>query len=465
MEKQQNVFGNPALEKIFNLEYLPIVTLEIAVDDWNRLLSAFDEDPSKNFWIPTDFKFEGNPQIPTQTISNVAVRIRGNSSRNRPEGVEGEPHNPDNPMWRQASFALQFERFTSGQRFEGLSRLNLKFMREDPTRIREVYSFDLYQQSKIYSGPLISMCRVYVQIIGGSSKPAYFGIYKLMEFIDEDYLDSRKLFFGDDKPGNKIPFLWKGDNGAALNTYDPAIIENRDIYDLRTNTSQRKVANEQLANFVYNLVTLEGEQLRNWANDTMDVKLFFKSYIINVLCGNMDDYWCNANNYNFYFNTHGKFFFIPNDFDTTLGTGWGIDAGRQSPFIWGNRSNPLIANLLEIVEFRHIYMTVFVEIASGPFYVTESIARIEKWQALIKDYIWDDTIHFGCHNDGAGCLIPPSGKGGQTPFEDRTAWWTSGGKNRDYRLLERGENNFFEVSGNGRRIQAIPYIQFIDELV
>lgn len=460
MEQEKNVFGNPRLEQIFNLECLPVITLEIKVDDWNKLLFAFDDDPDKNFWIPGDFKFEGNPQIPNQKISNVALRVRGNSSRNRPEGLPGEPHNSANPMWRQASFALQFGRNVAGQRFEGLSRLNLKFMREDPTRIREVYSFDLYQQAKVHSAPLISMCRVYVQIVGGASKPAYFGLYKMMEFIDEDFLESRKSFFGDDKPGDKIPFLWKGDNGAALNTYDPGILEDRDIYDLRTNTSQRAIANEQLADFVRNLVTLKGDEFKEWAMETIHIPLLLKSYLINVICGNMDDYWVNSNNYNFYFNTHGRFFFIPNDFDTTLGTGWGIDAGRRSPLYWGSSSNPLIRRLLDYDDICSLYkyhFHVLTNYEDGPFYVTKSIARIEKWHDLIRDYVWDDTIHFGCQHDGSGCIIPPHGKGQQTPFEDRTAWWTSYGDNREYRVLERGSRvlNFFEVSGRYDRFEVM----------
>lgn len=460
MEQKKNVFGNPRLEKIFNLECLPVITLEIKVEDWNRLLFAFDEDPDRNFWIPGDFKFEGNPEIPDQKISNIALRVRGNSSRNRPEGFRGEPHNPKNPFWRQASFALQFARNVPGQKFEGLSRLNLKFMREDPTRIREVYSFDLYQQAKVHSAPLISMCRVYVQIIGDASKPAYFGLYKMMEFIDEDFLESRKAFFGDDEPGDKIPFLWKGDNGAALNTYDPGILENRDIYDLRTNTSQRAVANKQLSDFVRNLVTLRGEEFKEWAIEAIHIQQVLKSYLINVICGNMDDYWVNSNNYNFYFNTHGKFFFIPNDFDTTLGTGWGIDAGRRTPLYWGSLSNPLIRRLLDYYDLETMYKYYFYLLTNykdGPFYVTRSIARIEKWQALIKDYIWDDTMHFGCQNEGADCIIPPRGERLQTPFEDRTAWWTSYGNNREYRVLERGPGvlNFFEVSGRVERFEYV----------
>ena len=140
--------------------------------------------------------------------------------------------------------------------------------------------------------------------------------------------------------------------------------------------------------------------------------------------------------------------YIPNDFDTTLGTGWGIDAGTQDIFNWGDPSHPLIQKLLTITEFRKMYQEAFVELVnatSGPFYVSKSIPRIEKWHTLIKPYLWDETIHFGCHNEGAGCVLQPQHENYQTPFEDKPAWWTSGGNNSSYRLLETGLNNFFEV--------------------
>ncbi|MDR3119320.1 MAG: CotH kinase family protein [Mediterranea sp.] len=455
MANFQSKFTNPKLEQIFNLDEFPEVTLEIEESDWNNLLIAFDKDPDKNFFVPGNFVFKEHSQIPDQTLPSVALRVRGNSSRNRPEGNLGQIHDPVNPIWRQTSFALQFGKYVKGQTFEGSKRLDLKFIREDPTRIREVYGFDLYQQAGIYSGPLISMCKFYIRISGDTDR-AYFGVYKLKEYIEDDYLEDRKSFFGDEVPGSKIPFLWKAGNGAAFNNYAPSVIENKDIYDLRINTSSRDVAIAQLTDFVRNLVVLEGDDLKNWANETMDVELLLKSYLTNVILGNMDDYWLNSNNFSFYFNTYGKFFFIPNDFDTALGTGWGIDAGKQDTFNWGNPNNPLIQKLITIDDFKQLYINSFYELTNeqtGPFHVSKSIPRIKRWQSLISGSLWDETIHFGCENDGAGCILSPQGGNNlQTPFEDKTAWWTSGGNNPNYLLLEQGENNFFEVSGDQARM-------------
>ena len=41
----------------------------------------------------------------------------------------------------------------------------------------------------------------------------------------------------------------------------------------------------------------------------MDVNLFLKTYV-NVMVGMWDDYWNNSNNFYFYFDGAGKFYFI-----------------------------------------------------------------------------------------------------------------------------------------------------------
>jgi spore coat protein H len=452
----QSRFNNPNLEKIFDLTQLPKITLTVSEADWNKLLEAYDKAPEDNFWIESNFLFEESNVIPGNTLNRVDIRVRGNSSLKRPEGVKGELHNPNNPAWNQASFALRFDKNDPNQTFEGLTRLDLKFIREDPTRVREVYSFNLLQQEGITSGALISYCRFYIKV--GTGVPGYFGIYKMKEFIEDDYLAARKTYFGDfPVAGTLKAFLWKGDNGASLN--NPADASNGAIYDLRTSTTstEKQTAIKQLEDFITYLNRYEGEELKSWAKNAIDIPILFKTYLINILCGNMDDYWNNSNNYNFYFNTYGKFYFIPNDFDTSLGTGFSIDAGRQDIFNWGKPENPLIQKLLTIEEYRTLYKAIFSDLtkSSAPFSRDNSIDRIQLWQSLISPYIQDETIHGGCLNDdntvndNAGCVYPPAL---QTPIlEDNVGWWV-GEPNKDYKLLALTTNNFFTVSGNPNRV-------------
>ena len=147
-----------------------------------------------------------------------------------------------------------------------------------------------------------------------------------------------------------------------------------------------------------------------------------------------DDYWNNANNYYLYFNNTGltgyKFYFIPYDYDNTLGTslrcGNQDDAGRQDPLHWGVDNNRLIARILKFNDFKAIYIKhLKFLVANGNAMMDRSTAqmRIRIWQSKIADYIDNDT-------------------GEDTAIEDKPASW---GNHSEYNLLKNNNDNFFTV--------------------
>ena len=149
-----------------------------------------------------------------------------------------------------------------------------------------------------------------------------------------------------------------------------------------------------------------------------------------------DDYWNNCNNYYIYFNSSDKenykFFFIPYDYDNTLGTsnncGVQSDSGRQNPLEWGDTGkNPLIGKILKYEDYRKIYVEALNELcdpAKGLFHYEASIARINTWHAMIRDYVVNDTEE-------------------DCKMADRPASW---GNHHEYRLLDSNADvNFFRV--------------------
>ena len=191
-----------------------------------------------------------------------------------------------------------------------------------------------------------------------------------------------------------------------------------------------ETAKAQLQDFILKLNGKGDDSFYKWIQEICDVPLLLRTYAVNVVCGMWDDYWNNCNNYYIYFNTtdryNYKFFFIPYDYDNTLGTSSMMDSGRQDPFNWGNNSNPLIYRLLKFADFREIYREALLELvdeSSALFYYTASMERIKGWQNQVKDYVSNDT--------GEDCVI-----------EDRPASW---GNHGEYRLLETGSNNYFQV--------------------
>ena len=165
-----------------------------------------------------------------------------------------------------------------------------------------------------------------------------------------------------------------------------------------------------------------------------DIDLLLKTYAVNVAVGMWDDYWNNANNYYIYFNARGltgyKFYFIPYDYDNTLGTslrcGVQDDAGRQNPLNWGNDNNRLIARILKFSDFRAkyiAYLKELIDIKNGLMDRQSAQARIRSWQRMIEPYVDNDT-------------------GEDTVIEDKPASW---GNHSEYNLLKSNGDNFFTV--------------------
>jgi len=415
------------LDYIYDINTIPQITLDISTVEWNKLLSYFDRNPNNEEYISTDFTFLKDGK--TINLTNVGLRIRGNTSRRRPEGKTSEIHNATNPDWHHASFGLNFKKYIKGQEMAGAEKINLKWFKDDPTYVREVYCYELFERFGVWTAPQSSYCRLSIRIKEDNTT-TYFGVYELLEPVDKEYLKNRPAKFADAE-GN----LWKANWGADLKSTDKSNmgIENitltqtyTPVYDLKTNTETLETAKNQLVDFITNLNTKTGTDLKNWVSSKMDVDLFLRTYAANVMCGMWDDYWCNKNNFYFYFDSSGKFFFIPYDYDNTLGTSGIIsDSGKQDLLNWGSSSNPMVLKIISIPEYKALYVQYIKELCNSNndlFFVDKSIPRILNWQNMIKTFVNNDTNE-------------------DTEILDKPASW---GNCSFYRLLDTN-NNYFKI--------------------
>jgi spore coat protein CotH len=412
---------------IYDINSIPEITLEVATADWNKLLSDFDQNPNNEEYIRSDFNFLKDAK--NVSLSNIGIRIRGNTSRRRPEGKTGEMHNPANPDWHHASFAVNFNKFVKGQKFAGTEKINLKWFKDDATYVREVYCYDLFERFGVWTAPQSSYCRLNLKI-KEDSKTAYYGVYQLIEPVDEIYLKKRTANFSDNN-GN----LWKAAYGADFIHPDKSLMGLENItltqtyvpvYDLKTNKQELEAAKTQLAEFITNLNSKTGNDFKIWIAGKTNVELFLKTYAVNVMCGMWDDYWNNKNNFYFYFNSAGKFYFIPYDYDNTLGTSLLMaNSGTQDVLNWGKSNHPLVTKILAIPEYKALYIQYTKDLCNSSndlFYADKSMNRILNWQNKIEAYVNNDTNE-------------------DVKIEDKPASWGNCGF---YRLLQPN-NNYFKT--------------------
>ena len=432
------------LDWVFDMNVLPEIRIEISVDEWNDLLEAYDRDNNTNSNVHCNVNFKSKGE--EHDFVDAGLRLRGNTSRRRPEGNGGEMHRTDNTDWHHCHFMINLRKYQKDDAHElhNVRKIHLKWHKDDRAYCRELYCYDLFRRFGIWTAPYSSYCRLWIHV-EGDSKPAYYGVYEMIEVIDDKYVKKRKELYGDHKHN-----LWKCSWGADLNYnnihhaniwYDDDSTENR-TYELKTNTENFNAAKEQLIEFSKNVTQRKGQDFHDWIASVCDVRLLLRTYAVNVVVGMWDDYWNNKNNFYIYFNSSDKnnykFFFIPYDYDNTLGTshncGVQSDSGRQDPLNWGNTNeSPLIGKILQFDDYRKIYVEALNELidpANNLFYYQHSISRINGWHSMIRDYVVNDTEE--------DCEI-----------KDRPAGW---GNIYDYRILDEGSSmNFFKV-----KAQSIP---------
>ena len=428
---RQPYFLSGSQKYIYDPEAVPEVSLEVSKEEWNKILTNYDQNPQNEEYVAGQFAFNKNGTV--EQLDSIGVRLRGNTSRRRPEGNSGQLHDPINPDWKHASFSVSFKKFRKTQQFHDSEKLILKWFKDDANYVREVYSYDLFEKFGVWTAPQSSYCKLTIKV-KGDAKSAYFGVYQMVEAVDDTYLANRNSFYKT-ITGN----LWKANYGADLKNTSTApdrmgiekitLSSNYSpVYDYKGKTANLNAAKSQLVEFITQINSRSGSDLQNYVSSKLDVDLFLKTYAVNVTLGMWDDYWRNKNNFYFYFDADGKFYFIPYDYDNTLGTSLEMaDSGTQNPLDWGKSTeNPLVAKILTIPEFKVQYVKYLNDLIDKKydlFYSDYSQQRILNWRAKISNYITNDT-------------------GEDMAISDLPASW---GNQSRYRLLSKDQNNFFTV--------------------
>lgn len=139
---------------LFDRNTVQEIRLFINTRDLDALRTKFRED----IYYVVDFQWRNI------RVRNAAVRSRGGVSRN-----------PSKPALR-----IDFNRFTTGQRFLGLKALVLDNLWQQPSFVAESTSMAFFDRMG-QPAPRLSFCRLYIN-------NAYHGVYTIVEAVDTDFL-------------------------------------------------------------------------------------------------------------------------------------------------------------------------------------------------------------------------------------------------------------------------------------
>jgi len=301
--------------------------------------------------------------INSDTITNVGVRWRGNSSYNHP-GIK-------KPL------QLDFNEFVSGQDYDGLKKLNLNNSYLDPTQIREKLFLDILREE----GTVAPRCTYSAVYFEGT----YVGLFKAMETINNNFLETT---FGN-KNGNlfkcepNMPLSWEGSDQTAY--YDNC--------ELKTNDSINDWSD--LINFIDKINNTPVASFNSQIRTVFNIDPYLKAWAANNLFGNLDSYLYLPHNFFLYHNTANDLFeWITWDVSLAFGVYAflvvpnSIDFDIQYLPNDAVNTRPLNYHCLKGQDLKKIYMNEICALMSNVFYPSNIYPRIDSLANVIRPYVY-----------------------------------------------------------------------------
>jgi hypothetical protein len=212
-----------ALDTIFNPDELGQMVLVFDRSEWDKHLYYCDYDlkhedsvHAKGFYFTKDNK--------EWFFKDIGFRIRGNTSRRRPQEGNGALNND----YVQAHFALDFEEWITDEQDEAgvekkladsMKGLILKRANNDSTYVREVYGYNLFRKNKIWIAPRAAFTTLKIQIVDDLDldkdgdvteyETVNYGVYGMVEEIKKQFLKERTTKEGGGKLNKNSGNLWK----------------------------------------------------------------------------------------------------------------------------------------------------------------------------------------------------------------------------------------------------------------
>jgi spore coat protein H len=311
----------------------------------------------------------GNVNIDGTIIDSIGIRFKGNSSYY-------------NYTSDKKPFKLDFNEFVSGRKFDGLKKLNLNNMYQDPTFMREKLFLDFINQHGLY-GPRSAYSRVFVN-------GTYWGLYLALDQIDKTFID--RVF------GNDTENLFKGDGpGASCANleYHGQLSSYYNCYELKTNETANNW--NDLINLTAQINNTSSVEFRDSVESVMNTNSFIGAWACYNLFCNFDSYpYRFSHNYYTYHNSSSnKFEWIVWDASTAFGNDipWTISTIENVSiyYIWPQETDrPLTYRMLLDTVYRQVYTDFMCQYIQD-FTPSMQNVRIDSLYNIIQPDVYTDT--------------------------------------------------------------------------
>lgn len=306
------------------------IRLEINERDWQTLRDQFLD----NTYYPTDFKWQN------VIVRNAGIRSRGNGSRSG----------------TKPGLRVDFDRYTTNQKFLGLKSFVLRNNTQDPSNLRERVSMLFFKRVGLRA-PREAHARLFV-------RGQYAGMYTIVESVDKVFLgktfgDDSGYLYDYDYPPTDLPYYFEY-RGA-----DPALYSPKPFKPQTHETNSRPEILERLVSTINNA---SEAVFRTAIAEFIDLTSFIRHVAAEVFLADSDGFIGNWGMNNFYMYRlagNNVFHFIAWDKSQTFS-----DVGTYP--IWHNitdvpesQKNRLLNRALSYTDLRNQYLDALLEFAAS----------------------------------------------------------------------------------------------------
>lgn len=292
--------------------------------------------------------------IDGNTIDSVGVREKGYFSNWGSEGLK-EP------------FKIDFNEYVSGQKYDGLKKINLQNGFGDPTLMRDAVAYRFMRDAGV-AAPRSSYTKLYLN-------DEYWGLFIVVEQVDDRFL---KNWFENDN-GN----LYKCIDNTSLEWQGTSKTSYEDEFELKTN--------EELDDWTDFIDLVDKINTDDEFEDSISTVLQMNNYTrvlaADLLMYNWDSYYDHGRNFYLYYDsTASAFQWIPWDYNLAF-------SGSSSNIVIGG-SQPLVKNVMDSEIYREMYFNHLCVMIDNYFTLDNLGEYIDQTKALIADALAEDPNKF-----------------------------------------------------------------------
>ncbi len=359
------------------------IDILLSQTDWDQIWV----DPESKYQVQADAVVFGEP------LDDIGFRMRGQFSL-RESGTK--------KPWK-----IDTDAYVDGQEFHNLRQLMLLNSIGDPSMMREKLAYEMMEFAGL-SASHVAYVELWIDITDDDHPPLYWGVYTLVERVDNKYLSNR---FGRDSKGGNLYKASHAQRGPMDLKYYGERIE--DYPTQNGNYAYGKMNNEEEADYsdIVKLCRIidgttynSDDDFMQALEDILTVDAFLRYIAVVTILDNWDSYIYTGNNYYLFNNpVSGRFEWIPWDLS------WG--GNPQTPLFGRSEFGlieraPLYDTVFQVEEYKIKY-AAYVDLLLRQWFNPENVTDLaQTYYRMIEPYVSQSTGDKAFY--GEQTMFPPT---------------------------------------------------------